>query len=1373
MVYTMIFTGVSPSWAANVCTEADLADVPLELLMGVAKVPSILMISLDNSDTMDYGVMTNENTATKQFTAPSGTVYGYILSGPNATGGAALEDSVNGDKNAWKSQWCKENKMYYNPQVDYAPWPTKADSNVTTPTWDPRGAGTGTYDLTQSWMTITYADPAGVPVIVDNTDAGWYSNNYGDPSSYPAWSNKNEATAWNGSNFVGENITANNRGYYNCYWNFSALDSSKKYSVEAWFDNSPNAYQRSTNVHYWVLNNTGWIESYRNQRNAGGKWVSLLAPNTFVTNMTSSIVWIWHSYTEGNGSNAVTYYGHKVTKPNEPAGSTLGDEVCADAVRFVPVITDTITRRHFYMKSTDAAAYPDPYLIDLTSADSAKFFKLVDANNNGLGDSGEYQKVLYANLPPDIRAIIPAPGVGAYTEQLQNFANWVTYHSRRMWAAVNAVAILVTEANNMLVGMQTSPPSASQGKTSAVWINTTFDGSTYDMTADFLNVLYNIPDCHSNRGFSEDLTDLGDFFEKVGGTIASNNDKDIYSDLGYATTSASGSFPYFTEEYGGSCQQAYSLVITDGASPSTANIKNYDGEGGEYSSTYDGGIFGDAFTKTAADGAMQYYERDLKANLSNNVPTNYIDLANHQHMVTYGLSFGVQGPLRAANPDFNALCAGDPPLNTCKTGCTCPTWKSPSAADFNVLDDLWHATINGRGLFFYADNPEELINALRLIKADIDRRVGSAAAVSTNAVQRQVGTMLFQGMYNSQNWSGDLVAKNVDVGTGAISGQQWSAAEQMLNILYTDRKVFTFSGGSAMDFTAANAGSLGMTAEQVNYLLGDDSNEVPDGLLRPRIITDHEGNDQHFKLGDVAHSEPFYYDGVVYIGANDGMLHAFNADNGIELFGYVPGIVLGDVWKIADTSFIDNHQFYVDATPHVYSAEPGVQPAYLAGGLGKGGKGIYCLKVDNAATPAKDDIVNWEYSDPADTSLGYVYGRAYVAKTSYGTVVIFGNGHVSDSHKAVLYVLDAATGAIVKKFDTGNTGTDGCNGMSSPALIDYNADGTIEYVYAGDLDGNIWKFDLRNDSSTWHTSYGGAIDGTGGNPLFTARDAAGHPQPITCEPDVMKHCDPYRAGVVVVFGTGQYLGENDLGGQVASQYMYGIYDWELDLIKSGVAPDPADYYLGSFGAGGVLSHVTLPGGAPAKLLMQEKADDILTYRTVTNNPITYYDPYKAAQDAAQTHLGWYYVLPDASERVVRDPLIRNGVVYFVSNTVSTSFCSGSGGGWLYALNACSGGATYAPQFDINGDKQINEGDTVVEGAPNLDTDGDGIPDAVDANNDGIPDEGAMPTGMYFDTTLFDPFALQDHIYINDTFGNIIDTKVPPNPPGVRYWRIIE
>ncbi len=650
LCYTLIFTGSGPAWA-GVCSTADLADVPLELMNGSVKVPSILMISLDNSDTMDYDVMTNANTATNGFTI-GGTEYDYVFTGANATGGTAIE-GVAAVRNAWQSQCHLYNKMFFNPSVTYTPWPTVAgmgftetDSNVNTPKWDPRNGGSGSYDLTQPWggtgATIQYtttgtADPT-VIINLSNFNPGsgtWVSGTYTypqDPSYNAGYYTTGTYAA--GSTAIDFTFTASNQVT-------SGINSSVDYDVYArWPPSGCGAA-----VTYQIANagTVLFIGSINQSTPTNGSWVQL-NPATTPYKFTSGTATASVSQTYPVAKNKSFTFGCSATNP-----------MYAAQVKFVPRGPSyTLTRRHFYMVSTDAGTSGVPYLIDINDANTAHFFKLVDANTNGIGDPGEYQMVTYAELPSNVKALIPAPAANAYSTLLQSYANWVTYGRKRISAAINAVAMLVTGSSftNMLVGMLTSPPSSQTGKIGPVWIKTTFNSIYYDMTANFLTSLYTLPDPHSNRGFSEDITDLGDYIKKNGGTIANNNDKVYITTPGYASKTT---YPYFLEKYGGSCQAAYALMITDGASPSTASIKNYDGGAIIGCGPYNCGIFGDSFEKTAADGAMQFYAADLNASLSNNVPTNYIDKNSMQHMVTYALTFGASGPLYKANPTFNAL----------------------------------------------------------------------------------------------------------------------------------------------------------------------------------------------------------------------------------------------------------------------------------------------------------------------------------------------------------------------------------------------------------------------------------------------------------------------------------------------------------------------------------------------------------------------------------------------------------------------------------------------------------------------------------------------------------------------------------------------
>ncbi len=1306
-----------PAGGAGICAPGDMADLPLELTLDGGP-PALFLIAFDNSDSMGFEVLTND--LDRLFTHPAdGSKHSYLFNSAGGAYTALIRD-------AWKSQFRITNKMYYNPYVgsrnEYKPWPTKANVNVNTPPWDPQNLGGAAYNLNGAWATYQVSSGAVVPppgpvhptVVVDDADN----------SAEKKFTRGGTVSKWAPSN-VGY---GNNRHYYTdkarllamtASWETTLLVPGVAYNIGIYCNQiSPDAadftlYDGATlkaTATGFSQNSNGWKELFSNQTFTGKATVAL-----------SKVI---------------------------PANNT---RVGADAVRFVPVgggsggATTTpkeIKCRHFYIKSANG----NVYLVNLISAGSVEFYQLVDANGNGVINDGDLIQRTYADLPADLKPAeggpLPAPGAGAYQTHMQNFANWFTYYRTRRASAQNALAIMISEIKNMMVGMMTSPPTEKQG---LVWINTNFNGIYYDMTANFLNVLYNLPAAGSARPFPSDILDMGDYFEKCGGNFANAADKALLTGPGYST--APGTYPFFKAKYGGTCQQAYALIITDGSSTGGATIKNFDRgappDGNtDIDSPYDGGVFKNNANNTAADGAMSYYERDLIPSLADQVPTNYIDYARHQRMVTYALSLGVEGPLRKAYPYFDALCADFNNNNACMCNAGCPTWGDPDPSPRNPtpmdpMDDLWHATVNSRGLFLYADNPMELIQRLREIRSDIERRQGAAAAVTTNTVQRTVDTVIYQGLYHSGGWWGDLLAKSVEVATGAIGTTLWSARDELEDKYWADRKIFTSNGNSGMDFSPANAGTMGLTAAQVDYIRGDHSNEVVGGFRF-----------REFMLGDIIHSEPYYHKGVLYVGANDGMMHAFDAETGEELFAYVPSQVHAQLDEFTGTDY--EHLYFVDATPHVNSITGG--PDYLVGGLGKGGKGVYCLNVTTAkSNPTANTIFNWEFSAASDADVGYVFGQAYVAKTHAGTAVIFSNGYASASRKAVLYVLKVEDGSIIKKFDTGNTGADGCNGLSSAGLVDYNFDGTVDYVYAGDLDGNLWKFDLSNsNSAAWGIAYGG-------NPLFTARDPHGKVQAITSEPDIMRHCDRSRVGFIVAFGTGRYLNKDDITSNSAKQAIYGIYDWEMDWIVAG--KNPAGKHLGALQGRGGLSNIGF-----ATLVEQTKLADVVvdgtTYRMTSDNPITYYDPSLAdGVVQANAHAGWYYLLPDATERVVRNPILRGGVVIAVSNTIESGTCSGNAGSYLYSLSACSGGQPDRAQFDLNNDGKFDESDKAT------------FTDSMGKTHT------YYPTGKRFDTMLFDPVAMSGFdgtvLYLNDTFGNIVMEDKPPAGPNVRYWRLIE
>ncbi len=1066
-------------------------------------------------------------------------------------------------------------------------------------------------------------------------------------------------------------------------WTANKLQAGVSYDVYAWW----SAYDsRSTNVIYNVVHD-GTTESVSvNQEKDGSQWNKIFEGITFNDGVGN--VWLNHSVTSGNG-------------------------VTADAVAFVPSFSlkeVDIGNAHYYVQNDNGT-----FLVNLWNGD-IEYFRVNDDDYNNNIAGGELERLEFS----DAQAAGIVTG-RSYLEERVNFANWYSFYRRRELTAKNAVGNVINNIYGVFVGIYTIHDRVKQ---IAIPVKVTLDGTYYDETDYLLTLLYNI--------YSASGTPLRTGLQKIGKYYSGDYLTRPSSGANFLYTTAA-SFPYFKADEGGACQQAFCIAMTDGfwngSTPS--DVGNADGNG---DTEFDGGLFADSYESTLADVAMRYYENDLNPDLDNVVPMNYKDKAPHQHMVTYTLSFGVDGTLdrdRWQNCPFLA----------------CPTWPEVKADQNTTIDDLFHAAINGRGMYVNAGTPEELLSALEELRQDIQSRLGSAAALATNTIQRVEGSMIYQGTYHTDNWSGDLSAMPVDLGTGNIGDEIWSASAELEKVSYDDRVIFTSKGttGAPFRWESLTTGQQGMliSSAYVNYLRGDTTNYSSNGgSFRTRSS----------KMGDVVHSSPYYHRKVVYIGANDGMLHAFDSDNGTELFAYVPNIIYENLDELGSVSY--THKFYVDGTAYVKNIG---DRDILVCGLRRGGKGYFSLDVSSVSEGGLTESgmagkFLWEYSGASDDDMGYSYSRAWIVKTGAGWVTVFGNGYDSVSQEAVLFVLDALSGEVLGKL---RTGVAGCNGLSTPAIVDVDVDGLVDYAYAGDLRGNLWKFDLRGGKGDWKVSF--ADSGTA-KPLFSARNAGGQEQPITSSPDVMYHCDLSKGGgYIVVFGTGQYLGYPDFTTS-DTQTIYGIWDW----VEAWAGDtDEEKLHFGEFTTErkltNILNNDLFSTCRDLTLLQQTIEYNLSDYVVITDNEIKYYNP----SEGKGEHVGWYYDLPNGRERVVRDVMIRQGIAIVVSTIPSSSPCSSGGSSILYQIDACSGGRPDKPQFDLNNDGEYDEKDM-------YDVNGDDETGGENTGDDNVP-----ITGKIFDQLLFEPTELGNRLYLNDSSGNINDEAVPEDPMGMSYWLIVE
>ena len=771
-------------------------------------------------------------------------------------------------------------------------------------------------------------------------------------------------------------------------------------------------------------------------------------------------------------------------------------------------------------------------------------------------------------------------------------------------------------------------------------------------------------------------------------------------------TGGLGESPYASDADGGACQQSFAIVMTDGYydGPSPGVGNQDENQGAPYA---------DSYSHTLADVAMKYYKEDLAPGLSDRVPANSCDDATHQHMVTYCVSFGVTGTLTPVDIDGDGE-EDDPCFLNNDT--PVPKWPNPQSGGQEKIDDLWHTAVNGRGVFYSAANARELMDSLKALFQNIVSRMGSGASVAVNTEHLDATTVLYQASYNSANWTGDVTAYPVDPSTGEIlrgdDGILWHASDMLQNLGWNERNIVTYNGTSAG--IRLRYGSL--TSDQKTAL---DPNWEADPTLAQNLVEYLRGREisgfrpRTRKLGDIVHSAPLLVGNTIFAGANDGMLHAFNAENGAERFAYVPNLVFDTLNFLKDNDYA--HKFYVDLTPVAVDRVGESDMTLLVGGLGKGGKGYYALDVTNAdgmntltSENAVAEMVLWEYPNAGttDNDMGYTFGEAFIVRsysTAHEWVVIFGNGYDSASGKAVLFVLDL-NGNVIKKIDTG---VGACNGLSAPSLVDVNGDRRVDYIYAGDLKGNLWKFDLTDsDPANWAVAFD---DGTDPKPLF---QAAG--QPITAKPDVMRH--PAGSGYIIVFGTGKFLGVDDRSN-IDVQTIYGIWDYGDD--------DDNSEYLGSFNkAAGTLSNQL--GNVT---LLEQTEIDFRTVsghdlRTLSDNPANWatiddadsgQDPNPGSEacedsedndgdsitdeaDECIVHVGWYFDLPLEGERVIKPPLIRDGKAILISSIPDTSPCSSGGDSIVLEIDAATGARLLKAQFDINGDRIPDEQDLIKVGS---------------------------------------------------------------------------
>lgn len=561
--------------------------------------------------------------------------------------------------------------------------------------------------------------------------------------------------------------------------------------------------------------------------------------------------------------------------------------------------------------------------------------------------------------------------------------------------------------------------------------------------------------------------------------------------------------------------------------------------------------------------------------------------------------------------------------------------------------------------------------------------VGYVGAPAANGYILNGSQSVYTINYSSADWSGNLNNYPISA-SGVISTKDnWvGGAAAVINAqnqdtsgnwIATGRNIVTMNGSAGVPFLWSNLSAAQKTALDpttaavtsassspvLNYIRGDGSNEAPSGKnYRARTVV----------LGDIIHSTPLYWDDgtnkTVFVGANDGMLHAINATTdatgGGERFAYIPSVLIPKLSALTAAPYV--HKYFVDG--QLAAANFGSQ-SILAGGLGGGGMGLFAL--DITATPTSESNaaskVLWEITNNTTgfSNLGHTYGTPVFTTLNGTKVLLVANGYnngctnacnngvnsVGNGH-ASLFVIDAVKGTLIAEMDTGSGGTASPNGLSSPTLLGTN-------VYAGDINGTLWKFDLTNLN-------------TKATPLYTTSPA----RPITMAPTLMKHP---QGGYMVMFATGQNFSSTD-NTDTSINYAYGIWDRPSTIVPS---TPPTLMLAQTLTERNYTYTPSSPTGAAAVTVR---------VRTVTNNTIPDWTNY----------IGWSTALPIAGERVLGDGgfLSKTSAFTFLSTnpTINTS-ATIPGENWDNRLDALTGGRTDNVNFDLNLDSSRNTADQML------------------------------------------------------------------------------
>ncbi|GAA6140724.1 PilC/PilY family type IV pilus protein [Hydrogenophaga sp. 5NK40-0174] len=972
-----------------------------------------------------------------------------------------------------------------------------------------------------------------------------------------------------------------------------------------------------------------------------------------------------------------------------------------------------------------------------------------------------------------------------YAQEIQNFANWYTYYRSRMLAAQAGIGrAFSAQSDSMRVGFG----AINKDSSSVDGVNTEtvirgvrkFDGA--DRTA-FFNELYGGVWNPANTPLRRALDDVGQYFSRTDNRGPWGARPGINDSSDHLQCRQSFSI-LMTDGYWNSSQASTAAArqnvdntsgptITDAGPP----VRSF-----QYSP---GTPFSDVTDNTLADVAMYYWNQDLRPSLPNKVPTTDENPAFWQHMVTYGVGLGVSGTIDPdtafgaidASPAVNITWPDPESSNPAKIDDLLHAGVNSRGGFFSAGDPETFAN----------ELTSVLSNIVARVTSAGTSAAASSSTLQTDTLiyNASFRSTDWSGTVEARNLDAYGAPDKSAAGLAWDAEQVLAARTPASRNIYTSAgpgspvpllpAALSTAQTTALGINPGGAPASAATAsDRVNWLRGADHPElrsrVVDGVIR--------------RVGDIISSDPqFMYqrdfgytllpgtEGTSYktfrnstayksrpevlmVGTNGGMYHGFEADTGVELFAYVPSELLlpgssGTHAQINDLMRTDyDHRYYVDGASIVSDVYTGGQWRTAAvGTMGAGGRTVFALDVSDPTSFSASDVM-WEFkyapntcvADPSGTGgstacrdIGYGVTNPKVVRMANGRwAAVFGNGYNSFDHRARLMVVDMQSGRLMYNLlvpdnvaNAGSASATNPNGLSPVETTDWpNNNLMMANAYAGDLLGNMWRFDFTGTSPSIRR-------------IFTAVDGSDVRQPILARPRLALKPGS-TSEIVVLFGTGSYFRlSDDTSTQV--QTFYGIFD---SPSSTGSPP------------------------SRSSLLAQTITSNMsaMTVGSITYEPGTLRS---LSQLGLTNQPGWRVDLPVSGERVVSEGVFPSGPfqksIRFTTLVPELDPCGSGRSGYLMDMDLLSGGRSSEAAFDINGDGEIDGSDAAYSGLKG----GSGQKPLVIRNGNGGDNNPPPPPPN--PNPNDPPPCTQDCIYDED--GNLITSgSNTAGPLGRQSWR---